>query len=192
MSRPISYDRDAVIEMAALQFWEDGFGDCNVEKLTQRANLNRHSMYKTFGGKKGLFLDSIEFYIAHIAAPYLKILEDGDTLDALIDYFALIVTEGFDRRGCLITNTVTELGRTDPEIGAIVERYYARYESAFAGLFTRAQTNGSIRAELDPQAIGRWLLFTSQGISVAARLGRVGDDMTRILRDTLAPAPRPS
>lgn len=200
MSRPITYDREAVVEMAALQFWEDGFGDCNVESLTQRAKLNRHSLYKSFGGKKGLFLDALKFYIARIAAPYLKILEDGSALDDLIRYFATIAnvlsapetrdTEGFDRRGCLITNIVTELGHADPEIGALVDRYYARHEKAFSDLVMRAQAGGTIRAGLDARAIGRWLLLTSQGISVAARLGQAGADIPGILRDTLAPAPR--
>lgn len=35
MARPLAYDCDSVIEMAALPFWEDGFGDCIVEDLTQ-------------------------------------------------------------------------------------------------------------------------------------------------------------
>jgi len=206
MPRPVTYDRDAVIEMAALQFWEDGFGDCDVETLTRRAKLNRHSLYKAFGGKTGLFLDSLEFYIGRVAAPYIALLEGGSDLDDLVEYFDTVSgnmnrrdaragsadIDGYDTRGCFITNTVTELGRSDPRVAAIIDRYYERFADAFAALVARGQASGSIRADLDPQAIGRWLLLTSQGMSVAARLGNAMPDVSQIVRAALAAPPRTS
>lgn len=187
MARPIAYDRDRVIELAARQFWEDGFGDCNVDDLTKRAGVNRHSLYSAFGGKAGLYLDALDFYVATIAAPYLAILEGGNTLDDVTRFFATVARDGFDARGCLITNSVIELGRSDARVAAIIDRYYARYVAAFAGLVVRAQAGGSIRADLDADAVARWLLVTTQGMSVAARLGAPGPDVTDIVRHALAP-----
>ncbi|OJU16700.1 MULTISPECIES: TetR/AcrR family transcriptional regulator [unclassified Sphingomonas] len=187
MARPIAYDRARVIELAALQFWEDGVGDCNVDDLTRRAGVNRHSLYAAFGGKAGLYLDALDFYVATIAAPYLAILEGGDDLDDLAHFFATVARDGFDARGCLVTNSVVELGRSDAKVAAIVDRYYARYVAAFAGLVARAQVGGSIRADLDPDAVAGWLLVTTQGVSVAARLGAPGPDVAEIVRQALAP-----
>jgi len=187
MARPIAYDRDRVIELAARQFWEDGFGACNVDDLTTRAGVNRHSLYKAFGGKAGLYRDALDFYVASIAAPYLAILERGDTLDDLARFFATVARDGFDARGCLVTNSVIELGRADAEVVSVIDRYYARYVAAFAGLITRAQAGGSIRRDLDADAVARWLLLTTQGMSVAARLGAPGPDVADIVRCALAP-----
>ncbi|WP_380872487.1 TetR family transcriptional regulator [Sphingomonas sp. DBB INV C78] len=194
MSRPIAYDREAVIERATFQFWEHGFADCDVDTLTRSAGVNRHSLYKAFGGKAGLFTDALTFYIAHIAAPYIALIEKGDGLDAIIAYFEAAtgaandaVVQGYDLRGCFITNTVAELGRSDPQVAAIIDGYYARMERAFAALIERGQAGGSIRADLDPVATARWLLLTTQGISVSARMGAPAPDFPGVVRAALAP-----
>lgn len=195
MARTAAYDREAVIEQAVLQFWTDGFAPCDVETLTRAAGLNRHSLYKAFGGKSGLFIEALNHYITHEAAEYLALLEQGDDLSALISYFER-VSESIEaprgdgaqeRRGCLITNTVIELGRSDKEIADIVDRYFARVERAFCRLIKRSQQNGSVRADLDPKATARWLLATAQGMSVSARFGRGLPGLPDIVRAALAP-----
>lgn len=199
MPRTASYDREKVIEQATLRFWEDGFADCDVETLTQAAGVNRHSLYKAFGGKSGLFLNALEHYLAVVSAPYIALLEGGAGLDELVAYFEIASgaingtghgdIQGYDRRGCFITNTVAELGRSDAAISAIVDGYYDRVERAFAALIARGQAAGSIRADLDAGATSRWLLLTSQGMSISARMGAVSADLPGIIRAALAPPP---
>ncbi|WP_255326582.1 TetR/AcrR family transcriptional regulator [Sphingobium sp. EM0848] len=197
MPRPVTYDRAKVIELAALRFWEDGFADCDVETLTHAAGVNRHSLYKAFGGKSGLFLDALDFYLDQIAAPYLALLEGGAGLDELVRYFEIAAgvvndtghgdIQRYDRRGCLIANTVAEMGRSEPQVSVIIDRYYDRVERAFAALIARGQAAGSIRADLDPGATGRWLLLTSQGMGISVRMGAVSADLPNIVRMALAP-----
>lgn len=199
MPRPVSYDRETVVALATLRFWEDGFADCDVDTLTRAAGVNRHSLYKAFGGKSGLFLSALDHYLADVAAPYIALLEGGAGLDELVAYFEIATgtingtghgdIQGYDRRGCFITNTVAELGRSDPEVSAIIDRYYDRIEQAFAALIVRGQAAGSIRADLDPGATSRWLLITSQGLSVSARMGAVSADLPHVVRAALAPLP---
>jgi TetR/AcrR family transcriptional regulator, transcriptional repressor for nem operon len=197
MPRPITYDRDSVVERATLQFWAEGFADCDVDTLTRSAGVNRHSLYKAFGGKAGLFADALQFYIRHIAAPYIALIEDGDGLDAVIAYFEAAsgaadgadrpAVQGYDLRGCFIVNTIAELGRADPHVSAIIDQYYERMEHAFAALIRRGQAGGSIRPDLDPAATAHWLLLTTQGISVSARIGAPAPDFPGAVRAALTP-----
>ena len=195
MARTAAYDRDAVIEQAVLQFWTDGFAPCDVESLTRAAGLNRHSLYKAFGGKSGLFVEAVNHYIAREAAGYLALLEKGSDLSALVTYFERATKsiqtprndDADERRGCLITNTVIEMGRSDKDVAEIIDRYFARVERAFCDLIKRSQKNGTIRADLDPKATARWLFITSQGMSVSARFGRTFSGLPEIVRAALAP-----
>lgn len=196
MARPARYDREAVVEAAMLGFWDHGYADCDVDTLTRRAGVNRHSLYSAFGGKAGLFHESLENYVACVTAPYLALLDQGEGLIDLIAYFEAVTggpiadgTAGYDHRGCMITNSVTELGRADPAAAAIIHAYYDRVERAFADLVRRGQAGGSIRRGLDAAAVARWLLATAQGISVAARLGRPTADLADIVRAALAADP---
>ena len=96
--------------------------------------------------------------------------------------------EGYDHRGCLLVNTAIELGRSDSDVAALLDGYYARIERGFAGLIRRGQTQGSLRADLDPLITARWLRVTSQGMSVAARIGAMPQDLPQMMRLTLAAA----
>ncbi|WP_150292851.1 TetR/AcrR family transcriptional regulator [Sphingobium estronivorans] len=197
MARPVKYDRDQVVDLATRQFWEDGFAACDVETLTRALGLNRHSLYKSFGGKAGLFHDALEHYLDLVTAPYLMLLERGAGLDDIVAYFDIATRPAkgdgpeaiaeLDPRGCLIANTAVEIGRSDPEVAAIVDRYYDRVERGFAGLVMRGQASGSIRSDIDPDATARWLLLTSQGLSVSARMGRADPGLAAIVRAALAP-----
>ena len=193
--RPAQYDRDAVIEGSMAEFWAQGFALSNVERLTQVSGLNRHSLYKAFGGKRGLFLDALRHYIDHVAATYVAMLEQGSGLDDLLAYFERIsgvvaeqeAADGFDYRGCFLVNTAIELGRSDGDVAALLDGYYERIEQGFAGLIRRGQAQGSIRADLDPALIARWLRVTGQGLSVSARIGAIPQDLAPMMRLTLSP-----
>ncbi len=116
-------------------------------------------------------------------------------LSALVAYFERATKsiqtprneDADERRGCLITNTVIELGRSDKDVAEIIDRYFARVERAFCDLIKRSQKNGSIRADLDPKATARWLFITAQGMSVSARFGRSFSGLPEIVRAALAP-----
>lgn len=190
MPRPVTYAREKVVERAALQFWRDGFAASDVDTLTRNTGLNRHSLYGAFGGKAGLFHEALEHYVTRIAAPYLALLEEGAGLDALVAYFESVT--GYDRRGCLVTNIVAEMGGSDAQVAACVARYYDRVERAFAGLIARGQAEGSIRADLDPAALAHWLRLTSQGIGIAARMESADAGLPALIRATFAPLSPPS
>lgn len=174
-----------------LGFWDRGYAGCDVDTLTRRAGVNRHSLYGAFGGKSGLYHSALKAYVDRITAPYLALLEGGDGLADLLAYLDTVsdAAAGYDHRGCLITNSITELGQDDPEAATIIQTYYDRLELAFAGLVRRAQAGESIRADIDAAAAAGWLLATVQGLSVSARSGRTLPRLTAVVRAALAKNP---
>lgn len=191
MARPVAYDRKDVVAAACQHFWNLGFEACDVDSITRTSGINRHSLYKAFGGKTGLFLDALHFYIEQIATDYLACLKHAEGLDGIVAYFDLASgvignANGYDRRGCFITNAVIELGRSNPSVSNLIDLYYARIEQAFCELVKRGQKGGTIRRDLDPRATAQWLLLTSQGMSVSARNGAVPANLSGLMRAALA------
>lgn len=194
MARSVTYDYDAVVEQALRQFWSEGFGNCDVEQLTRKAKVNRHSLYKTFGGKKGLFDEALGRYIDTIAADFITVLQEGTGLEAIQTYFRKATgtlrkqtDEGYGPRGCLITNTVVEMGRGDADVNAIIDRYYTKMTKEFSQAIRRGQKDGSIRSDLDAGAAAKWLIMTSQGLSVSARFGAPADNLVEVIGAALSP-----
>lgn len=194
MARVAAYDIDVVVDKALMSFWAKRYGGCDVEQLTRVTGLNRHSLYKVFGGKAGLFRAALTRYVESDAQVFIDALGQGRGLDAIERYFALATESigkqahsGAGRRGCFITNTVTELGRSDRGVNAIVAHYYQCVECAFVGAIERGQADGSIRGDLDPKPTAKWLMLTGQGLSVAARFNAEASGLNGIVRAALSP-----
>lgn len=55
MARPRNFSEDDVIERAAGAFGRLGYIGCSVDDLVEATGLQRGSLYKVFGSKRGLF-----------------------------------------------------------------------------------------------------------------------------------------
>lgn len=55
MARPRNFDEDDVIDRAAHAFGRFGYAACSVDDLVDATGLQRGSLYKVFGSKRGLF-----------------------------------------------------------------------------------------------------------------------------------------
>lgn len=55
MGRPRSFDEDEVLEQAARAFGRLGYIACSIDDLVGATGLQRGSLYKVFGSKRGLF-----------------------------------------------------------------------------------------------------------------------------------------
>src|ERR1700712_2532842 len=60
--RPLSFDRDAVLEQAMHVFWERGYEAASIADLTSAMGITPPSLYAAFGDKAKLFLEAIERY----------------------------------------------------------------------------------------------------------------------------------
>lgn len=55
MARPRNFDESDVIDRAADAFGRLGYAACSVDDLVDATGLQRGSLYKAFGSKRGLF-----------------------------------------------------------------------------------------------------------------------------------------
>ncbi|WP_252258549.1 TetR/AcrR family transcriptional regulator [Erythrobacter aurantius] len=185
-----------MISEALSSFWARGFCGVDVDALTRRTRLNRHSLYGAFGGKRGIFHIALESYADTIAAEFLEGLASGTGLDAIMRYFGEASTRlAVDgeranvSNGCFIANTVIEMGRSDDAVNAIIDHYYDRIHRALADAIGRGQGDGSVRTDLDSDQIAQLLIATSQGMSLGARFGRTTPGLLAALQAALAAVP---
>lgn len=55
MARPRTFDEDTVVTRAAEVFSRLGYNACSIDDLVEATALQRGSLYKAFGSKRGLF-----------------------------------------------------------------------------------------------------------------------------------------
>ena len=53
--RPLSFDREVVLERAMRLFWQQGYETTSVGDLTSAMGITAPSLYTAFGDKEGLY-----------------------------------------------------------------------------------------------------------------------------------------
>lgn len=167
MSRTSQYDPATVTAGAMELFWRHGFASASIDSLVRETGLNRHSLYRSFGGKAGLFASSLRYYRDHYARRYLALLRESRGTEGLRRYFAAII-ESQDDRGCMIVNAALEQNLPD-NCRAEIEGHYQELQGALYQALREGQEDGDIPASLHPGPTSRWLLAIIQGVCVRIR-----------------------
>lgn len=164
MARPISYEREHVIAEAMKGFWRFGYSNYDIASLTRTAGISRHSLYRVFGDKAGLFGEAMNHYRKTVAAPWLSHLENGEHLADLIEFFRQMRGEGEVWRGCLIAQTACDTELNSPFISQFIDDYYLQLGRAFEGLVERCQARAEIRRDIEAKAVAAWLVLTCKAL----------------------------
>nr|WP_298982714.1 TetR/AcrR family transcriptional regulator [uncultured Roseibium sp.] len=119
------------------QFWVYGYEATSMDDLVRATGVGRGAIYSDFGGKKDLFLACLSHFQDASVTPALAIVEaEGSGIEAIATYLkggvVRIKEIGFPGRGCLMGNTLTELGPHDDEIAKVVRAHYDRLTDGFA------------------------------------------------------------
>lgn len=163
-------------------FWHRGYEATSIEDLLEAMDLNRGSLYATFGDKRELFLKAMDLYctsggignrisILNQPGPALPLIRQF--IGAMLD-FALADPL---RRGCLIANTAMELAPHQNDIAKRVSGRLSALEEAFFTLLSRARQEGELSQDKDPRALARVLVTMMQGTIVMIKAGTPADQV---------------
>ena len=112
MSRPRSFDSQAVVDAAMQAFWIGGVGSTSVDDLLQATGLSRSSLYNSFGNREGLVQAATERYAQQQSAAIQRLFQGRSLEQALSALLMEAATTNYDGRGCLLVNAVAELHGT--------------------------------------------------------------------------------
>jgi len=171
VARPRNFDSGTVIDGAMHEFWRNGFNATAVERLCAVMELSPGSLYGAFGGKRDLFIAALDRYMDQISSDAIRrISAPASGMEGIRAYFSNLIdaiAEGRRARGCFLTNSLIELGQSDPEVSAKIAANLARLDAAFASALTRASSAGEIAPEPGARSSG-YLVCLVQGLNVLA------------------------
>ena len=185
--RPREFDLDDAVRDALGVFGRLGYHGASMVDLLEGTKLSRGSLYKAFPDKRALFFAAFDLY-AREALERLRDKLDGanarDALRTAMLHYAHTAAQASCQKGCLISTATGELLPDDEEARTRVAAYYDSLIALFADAVKRAQAEGSIARDRDPQAIARFLQTLVQGMRFVAKTGV--DE--RVLREIVATA----
>ncbi len=172
--RPLSFDRQDVLEKAMLEFWESGYETTSISDLTAAMGVTAPSLYAAFGNKKQLFLEAMRRYAGDRASLGQTMSEAPTAQKAVAEMLraaAVLYTGDTTPRGCLLASAAATGSPDAAEVRAAVaaERrevrniIVRRIEVDIAQEHLSPDTPATVLADL--------AIAVTQGMSILARDG---------------------
>jgi TetR/AcrR family transcriptional repressor of nem operon len=137
-------------------------------------NINRPSLYSTFGGKEQLFFQALERYLETYGTKGVRQLAAHSNIKmAIAAFFDCVAEQLTDNQlppGCLIANSTLECGGNRFEaIGRRLSQCHAETEAALYSRLRLAQIQGQISEIEDVRALAQFFTTTMLGMGAIAR-----------------------
>ena len=188
--RPREFCVDHALTEALRVFWQKGYEGTSLTDLTEAMGITRPSLYAAFGNKESLFRKALDLYEREKLAYIGQALEQP-TARKVAEFMmrgALENATGGDGgpHGCLRVTTAAVCGEGAESIRCeIMERTKSGKDSLIAR-FKRAQDQGDLRADIDPEGLTRVLVAYLQGLSIQASMGDTREDLEKLVEAALA------
>ena len=169
MPRKKKIESEAAIAAALGVFWQSGYAGAGTRDIEEQTGITKFTLQKTYGGKEGLFLETLDAYLDAAEARHFP---RGDTFDLedLAKWFEDLVSPAkmplVDQAGCLAFNSIAGFDRGNDAVNARVERYLNGFESRVTQILQRAAEAGQLKPGLEVAPLANLLVTQLLGLHV--------------------------
>jgi AcrR family transcriptional regulator len=172
--RPLSFDREDVLDKAMLAFWQSGYETTSIADLTAAMGVTAPSLYAAFGNKQQLFLEAMRRYAGDHGA-LEQVMSQAPTarvaVAGMLRGAAELYTGATTPRGCLLASAAATGSPDASEVRAAVA---AERRSVRDILIRRIEVDiaqGHLVRDTPVAVLADLTLAVTQGMSVLARDG---------------------
>lgn len=135
MGRPRQFEENEALQAAMVVFWRHGYEATTYKLLEKATGVRGRSLINVFGDKDAMFVRVLQRY-REAAAEVIEQVFATPGADAVATMFGALTreTESPDdvrNAGCLMVNTVFELGKTKRGVRAEVDAYRELWRDTF-------------------------------------------------------------
>lgn len=183
------HDRQETIKKATQLFWEKGFHATSMRNLQEFIDLRPGSIYASFGSKEGLFAETLQCYADSSLERLASCAASRPPFDALK---AFITESVCTKKGsspsdmCMLAKTIAELTQDNAQLLAQARQLLKTIETAFADLVVKAQQDGAIAKDKDPQRVASFLQMQLMGLKAYSRAADGNADLKALIDDAFA------
>jgi TetR/AcrR family transcriptional regulator, transcriptional repressor for nem operon len=191
MARPVEFEYDVVLERATEQFWREGFEASSVQKLLDATDINRGTLYNSFGDKDTFFKSCVERYNGKLKAVIdatlgNKELKADKAVAAFFD--TAIINQPTKQRvlGCLLVNSVCESIVWNADVQKLLKDSLNNIRKALAARTRELEKGKQLSKGLDADNTADLLMTLYCGLNVQARSGKTPKQLGELAALTFA------
>lgn len=190
--RQREFDKQEVLDRAMRIFWQKGFSGASLADLTRSMEINKPSLYATFGNKEQLFIEATEHYIDNYAKQHFVHLSEEKVplKKRLKNYLMSIVSTQCDSsnpKGCYISLCVSESASDSIPINALesIEKARDFAENYLSDFFAAEVTKENLALPVNPANLALYFVCVLHGTAALARGGKTCSDLASIIDNAL-------
>ena len=192
MPRVEVFNRELVLDQMMDVFHNNGYNGTSMQDLVDATQLNRSSIYNSFGNKLAIFMECLRVYQEqHKRLTSRILLEATNSLEAIegiFDLYVSIIANDKDKKGCMLSNCSSEMANQEEQIIRFLESHQNNMMSFFMDLVDKGQQNGVINKQQSSSDYALYLLSSLQGLRSTGILSNNKKELSRIAKimlDTL-------
>ena len=165
MSKNTSFSKAKILNKVTTLFYSNGYCATSMQDIVEVSNLNRSSIYNTFGSKLELFIECFDSCETKYRRDIQKIIMiSTNPLKTIREILELSINESVN--GYLIPNYISEIKNKEPQISRLVNNQQAYLVDLFEDIVKRGQNLGSINNSKSSKQYANYLLTSYQGLQI--------------------------
>lgn len=177
MARKANFDREEKLLVAMDVFWRKGFANTSISDLTDELNINRFSLYNTYGDKQQLYYEALDAYLKKVSLPSLANLQnEGASLREIEEFLTSFAALQRKRScGCFVQNALVEHAGEDEDVLRMGHFLFDHLVEILTEAIENAQREKIVPKTLNPSDLARFILNNMQGMRVLGKAKRYED-----------------
>jgi len=177
MARPVEFEKDKVLTKAMEQFWKEGYEASSIQKLLDATDINRGTLYNSFGDKDAFFKSCVEKYNELVKADIDATLGNSklNALEAIEAYFDTAIISAPNKQrvmGCLLVNSVCESINWDKEVQKVLKSALNVIRKALLARTKEMEKSRLLARGVKADMAADILMNLYSGLRVGARNGK--------------------
>ena len=171
MARKIEFDRDNALKQSMMLFWEKGYENTSMQDLVTTLAINRFSIYNTFGDKKALFQQSLQYYRTHVFERLNQPLRNNEIsgkkrIDNYLENFGKHISSRKGNLGCMIqTSTLSEISEENEIQHEISEAFYS-LQAILQKTLQQSKEQNEFNSNCEVETAAMHIICSLQGLIV--------------------------
>src|SRR5258708_2152738 len=192
MGRPRAFCEMTALDAAMRVFWEKGYEGATLDDLTRAMEINRSSLYSSFGDKEQLFRQVIARYAGGQGAYVYEALKQPTAravVETLLRETVKLLGDPTHPRGCLSLQGGLACGSGAEAVNQAMIDWRKSGEAEIRKRMQRARADGDLPAHVNPKDLARYVSILLNGLAVQAANGATQVEMSRAVELSLRSRP---
>ncbi|WP_074406464.1 MULTISPECIES: TetR/AcrR family transcriptional regulator [Aquimarina] len=189
MPKVETFNRNTVLQKATEVFHKKGYNGTSMQDLVDATDLNRSSIYNSFGSKLNMFLEVLSHYQSTYGNSFSQKLAQSynasEAIEAIFDLYIHEIINDNDRKGCLVINCKSEMTNQEPLIKSFMEKNQDRMIAMLEDIVTKGQMEKIFNQHQTAGQYALYLFSSIQGLRMTGILNKNENDLRNLTRTVL-------